>query len=135
MIVPLTESHFHLLDLPMDWMNKYRLAHGVKYALVVDDKLIAIGGIAPDASRGNVGLAWSIFTEGAAKSPRLMRRIHAAVRAVMPEAKAAFVRIECLTMARSKRHYDWLQRFGFICEGVAEKFTGVEDRARFAWIR
>ena len=133
-IVPLVESHFYALGISMDWINKYRLQNGVKYAVVVDEKLVAIGGVVPDVSRESVGLAWTFFTDEAGRSARLMRRIHAAVKAKIPEAKKQFVRIECLTMPRSMKHYSWLIYFGFIFEGVAEKFTGTEDRARFAWV-
>jgi hypothetical protein len=83
----------------------------------------------------NVGKAWSLHTQKAVESPRLMRAIHKHATIQVPLLRDAMglVRLEAETLAQPK-YCSWLLALGFIFEGEMRKYRGGQDFSRFGWI-
>lgn len=133
-VVPVTMLHFADLGLPAteEWSQK--ITHGIGFALIVDEKTVAAGGIVKDPRQG-VGRAWT-FLDEARRSPLLMRRIHGYVCDLLPkvvgELQLERLEADCLDIDSYKL---WIWRLGFNFEGTSPKYMNGHTYARYAWIR
>jgi len=104
---------------------------GKAYAVLVDNKVVAIGGISVLWEK--VGRAWTLMTEDAKSSPLIMRRIHQAIKIMLPVIRdgLGLERIEADALPGTA--CAWLERFGFKQEGAMPKYKDGRTFIRYGW--
>ena len=105
------------------------LAKGPAYTGLADGEIVACGGILP-LWKG-VGEAWVISSELVPKYPLFFHRTISWMLDHLIE-KMKLVRVQTTVHSKHERSIKWVERMGFVNEGLMRKYIAGEDYIRFA---
>lgn len=131
-VTTLTFDLLHQMGELDDLQNGLRMC-GPGFCLLADGKPVAAGGIV-EFWKGS-GKGWTIIPEDVLASKFLMRRVHQAVKRLLPVVRDGLQlqRLESETPVGT-RGCRWLENFGFKHEGDMPQYRNGETFARFAWV-
>lgn len=127
------------MGIELDAANRALLTgfpHAECFAMLVDGTPVAAAGLT--VIREGVGLVWTKQTEAVGQSGFLFRRLHAAVKKILPVVldDMGLERVEAHAKADNVKACRWLEYFGFDLEAPRmRKFAGGEDYSLYAKVR